>query len=122
MSIRELREKFEQERAEKQEQGILLTFEGVEGYDVYNTSVPFMYEGKSIFSAGWSAAMSGQHSTVCDFFQKNDRGCVGASKRYDDVSVRGSFCGKDKWRTCAWRNQSRFLQRKAVWIFCGVFL
>ena len=33
MSIRELREKFEQERAEKQEQGILLTFEGVEGYD-----------------------------------------------------------------------------------------
>lgn len=45
MSIRELREKFEQERAKKQEQGILLTFE-VEGYDVYNTSVPFMYEGK----------------------------------------------------------------------------
>ena len=52
MSIRELREKFEQERAEKQEQGILLTFEGVEGYDVYNTSVPFMYEGKSIFRQG----------------------------------------------------------------------
>lgn len=103
MSIRELREKFEQERAEKQEQGILLTFEGVEGYDVYNTSVPFMYEGKEYIFGRVERRNEWATSTVC-LFSKKSRGCVGASKRYDDVSVRGSFCGKDKWRTCAWRN------------------
>ena len=70
MSIRELREKFEQERAEKQEQGILLTFEGVEGYDVYNTSVPFMYEGKEYIFGRVERRNEWATSTVCLFSKK----------------------------------------------------
>ena len=68
MSIRELREKFEQERAE--EQGILLTFEGVEGYDVYNTSVPFMYEGKEYIFGRVERRNEWATSTVCLFSKK----------------------------------------------------
>lgn len=45
MDIREMRERFEQQGLIYERN--LLTFAGVEGYDVYNTSVPFAYEGKS---------------------------------------------------------------------------
>ncbi len=45
MDIREMRERFEQQEPVYERH--LLTFEGVDGYDVYNTSVPFAYEGKN---------------------------------------------------------------------------
>lgn len=70
MSIRELREKFEQEKAGKQEQGVLLTFEGVEGYDVYNTSVPFLYEGKEYIFGRVERRNEWATSAVCLFSKK----------------------------------------------------
>lgn len=44
-AMKEKRELFEQNK--KIYDSVLLTFEGVEGFDVYNTSVPFEYEGKT---------------------------------------------------------------------------
>ncbi|CCW68386.1 unnamed protein product, partial [Phytomonas sp. Hart1] len=40
-----IKEKFEQEK--KIYEGALLTFKGVDGFDVYNPSVPFQYKGKN---------------------------------------------------------------------------
>nr|CAJ2468551.1 unnamed protein product [Leishmania braziliensis] len=44
MSLKELKETFEANK--RVYESVLLTFKGVEGYDVYNCSVPFFYGGK----------------------------------------------------------------------------
>lgn len=47
MSIQEQKVLFEQQRAEKVYESRQLVFHGVEGFDVYNCSIPFQWEGKT---------------------------------------------------------------------------
>ena len=70
MTIRELREKFEQENADKREEGCVVTFEGVDGYDVYNTSVPFFYQGKEYIFGRVEKRDEWACSAVCLFAKK----------------------------------------------------
>lgn len=70
MTIRELREKFEQENADKREAGCVVTFEGVDGYDVYNTSVPFFYQGKEYIFGRVEKRDEWACSAVCLFAKK----------------------------------------------------
>lgn len=44
MSIKARKEAFE--KSKKVYESVLLTFKGVEGWDVYNCSIPFMYKGR----------------------------------------------------------------------------
>ncbi|MFU0828435.1 MAG: DUF1861 domain-containing protein [Lachnoclostridium sp.] len=46
MSIKEKKAQFELEKAQKVYESSILTFHGVEGYDVYNCSIPFTWKGK----------------------------------------------------------------------------
>ena len=46
MSIQEKKAEFEKKRQEKIYESVKLTFHGVEGFDVYNCSIPFSWEGK----------------------------------------------------------------------------
>jgi hypothetical protein len=46
MSIQERKAAFEAERTEKVYESTTLTFHGVEGYTVYNCSIPFQWNGK----------------------------------------------------------------------------
>lgn len=43
VNLKQQREEFEQKRNILE--SVILTFHGVEGYDVYNTSIPFSWEG-----------------------------------------------------------------------------
>ena len=56
MTMKEKKARFE--AARPQQENVLLTFTGVDGYDVYNCSIPFTWEGREyIFvSAGASGA------------------------------------------------------------------
>ena len=47
MSIQEQKEQFELQKAEKIYESHVLTFHGVEAFDVYNCSVPFEWDGKT---------------------------------------------------------------------------
>jgi len=47
MSIQEQKEQFELQKAEKIYESHVLTFHGVEAFDVYNCSVPFEWNGKT---------------------------------------------------------------------------
>ncbi|WP_251206659.1 DUF1861 family protein [Acetatifactor aquisgranensis] len=68
MDIREMRERFEQQGLIYERN--LLTFAGVEGYDVYNTSVPFAYEGKSYLFGRVERREEWANSTVRLFSKK----------------------------------------------------
>ena len=46
MSIKDWKEQFELEKDKKVYHSTVLTFHGVEGFDVYNCSIPFTWEGK----------------------------------------------------------------------------
>lgn len=46
MKIWEEKAKFEQEKDQKVQESVKLTFHGVEGFDVYNCSIPFAWQGK----------------------------------------------------------------------------
>lgn len=46
MSIQAKKEAFDKEISERVYESAKLTFEGVDGYDVYNCSIPFTWEGK----------------------------------------------------------------------------
>lgn len=46
MSIQERKAEFEKQKQEKVYESVKLTFHGVEGFDVYNCSIPFTWEGK----------------------------------------------------------------------------
>ncbi|MGN0314832.1 MAG: DUF1861 family protein [Fusicatenibacter sp.] len=46
MSIQERKAVFEKEKAEKVYESTSICFHGVDGYDVYNCSIPFTWEGK----------------------------------------------------------------------------
>lgn len=70
MNIRELREKFDQEMAAKGVTGNILKFEGVDGYDVYNTSHPFSYEGKEYMFGRVERRDEWARSVVCLFSKK----------------------------------------------------
>ena len=44
MTMKEKKARFE--AARPQQENVLLTFTGVDGYDVYNCSIPFTWEGR----------------------------------------------------------------------------
>lgn len=46
MSIIDLKNRFEQDKNQLVHESAILTFDGVEGYDVYNCSIPFIREGR----------------------------------------------------------------------------
>lgn len=46
MSIQERKAEFEKQKQEKVYESVKLTFHGVEGFDVYNCSIPFTWEDK----------------------------------------------------------------------------
>lgn len=65
MSIREKRAAFEK-NAKIYESG-LLNFHGVDGFDVYNCSIPFLFRAKNTCSAGLSAAVNGPEAGLVCF-------------------------------------------------------
>ncbi|MCI8799122.1 DUF1861 family protein [Acetatifactor muris] len=68
MDIREMRENFDRQGPVYESH--LLTFEGVDGYDVYNTSVPFRYEGKRYLFGRVERREEWANSTVRLFSEK----------------------------------------------------
>ena len=46
MSIQEQKALFEAEKAQKVYESVTLTFHGVDGFDVYNCSIPFVWQGR----------------------------------------------------------------------------
>ena len=46
MTIKKMKEQFESEKDFKVYESSVLSFQGVEGFDVYNCSIPFVWEGK----------------------------------------------------------------------------
>ncbi|MCI8287119.1 MAG: DUF1861 family protein [Lachnospiraceae bacterium] len=68
MDIREMRENFDRQGPVYESH--LLTFEGVDGYDVYNTSFPFRYEGKRYLFGRVERREEWANSTVRLFSEK----------------------------------------------------
>lgn len=70
MDIREMRENFDRQGLVYESH--LLAFEGVSGYDVYNTSTPFLYEGKKYLFGRVERREEWANSTVRLFAEKEE--------------------------------------------------